>query len=328
MVERLVANEKVEGSTPFARSKSIVIKSKFITKLFQKFLDKKDIRKFKKSLFYYVIFRIVRPFLSKDIIINIFKFKILGSVKKNYTSYFLLKKCEFGDDHEIDTLTRLSKKNKIFFLDCGCNYGFYSFHVASLSNSNYVISIEASKRTSELFLKNKELNINLNNILFYNMAVSENEGKEILFNQGINDWESSVEHSDFQLNRIDNIKTCKIDSLLNSYELRDYLLVFKLDIEGHEMKAIAGALNIIEKFSPIIIIEFSKFIFQKKKNIDYINFFLNKFDYQIYDTKKKVVELKQVLLNIENLKKRYKTIGNYYLIKKSSYQEEQFKKNE
>ena len=305
-----------------------MIKSKLITNLFQKFLSEKDIRKFKKSKLYYIIFRIVRSFLSKDIIINIHKFRIFGSVKKNHTSYFLLKKCEFGDDHEIETLSRLSKKNKIFFLDCGCNYGFYSFHVASLSQNNHVISIEASKKTTEFFLKNKELNNNLKNIFFLNRAVSDNNERDILFNQSTNDWESSVEHNDYKLSKTDNIKTCTIDSLLNSYELKDYLLIFKLDIEGHEMRAIAGALDIIEKFSPIIIIEFSKFIFNKKENIDYFNFFLNKFDYQIYDTKKKVVELQEILLNIDNLKKRYKTIGNYYLIKKTSFQEELFKKNE
>jgi len=87
-------------------------------------------------------------------------------------------------------------------------------------------------------------------------------------------------------------------------------------------------LDIIKKFSPIIIIEFSKFIFNKKENIDYLNLFLKNLDYVIYDTKKNVVKTEQILLNIDNLKKRYKTIGNYYLIKKFSYQEEQFLKNE
>ena len=305
-----------------------MIKSKFITNLFQKFLSGKDIRQYKKSKLYYIIFRILRGFLTNDIIVNINRFRILGSIKKNYTSYFLLKKCEFGDDHEIETLSKLSKNNKIFFLDCGCNYGFYSFHVASLSKNNYVISIEASKKTSEFFLKNKELNYDLKNIFFLNKAVSNNDEKEISFNQGINDWESSVEHNNFQLNKIENIKTCKIDTLLNSYELKDYLLIFKIDIEGHEMKAIEGALDIIKKFSPIIIIEFSKFIFNQKENIDYLNLFLNNLDYVIYDTKKNVVKTEQILLNINNLKKRHKTIGNYYLIKKFSYQEEQFLKNE
>ena len=47
MVERLVANEKVEGSNPFARSiKNIVNNQNLATKLFQKYIDKKDIRIF------------------------------------------------------------------------------------------------------------------------------------------------------------------------------------------------------------------------------------------------------------------------------------------
>ena len=66
--------------------------------------------------------------------------------KKNKTSYFLLKKCEFGDYHELNTIKKISNKNKILFIDCGCNYGFYSFYSASLSNKNKIIAIEAKKK--------------------------------------------------------------------------------------------------------------------------------------------------------------------------------------
>ena len=137
-----------------------MIKSKFITSIFQKFLINRDIRKFKKSLIYYFLFRAIRNFLSKNIILNIYNFKVYGSTNKNKTSYFLLKKCEFGDYHELNTIKKISNKNKILFLDCGCNYGFYSLYVASLSKKNKIISVEASKKTLEEFSKN----LNLNNL--------------------------------------------------------------------------------------------------------------------------------------------------------------------
>ncbi len=110
-----------------------MIKSKLITSIFQRYLTNKDIRIFKKSLIYYFIFRVIRNFLSQNIILSIYNFKVYGSINKNKTSYFLLKNCEFGDYHELNTIKKISKKNKILFLDCGCNYGFYSLYVASLS---------------------------------------------------------------------------------------------------------------------------------------------------------------------------------------------------
>ena len=64
VVERLVANEKVEGSTPFARSIIIVIKSKYITLIFQRFLYNRDIQLLKKNFIYYLIFRIIRRLLT------------------------------------------------------------------------------------------------------------------------------------------------------------------------------------------------------------------------------------------------------------------------
>ena len=111
MVERLVANEKVEGSTPFARSIKMS-KSKILTSLFQKFLNDRDIRRFKSNFFYYLLFRLIRNFLAYDLIIKIYNFKIFGSIKKNETSYFLLKKCEFGDYEELQTIKKLSENKK------------------------------------------------------------------------------------------------------------------------------------------------------------------------------------------------------------------------
>ena len=100
----------------------------------------------------------IRKFLAKDIIVKIYNFKVFGSIKKNKTSYFLLKKCEFGDHKELETIKKFSNKNKILFIDCGCNYGFYSLFSASLSDKNLIYSIEASKKTYFEFLKNLNLN--------------------------------------------------------------------------------------------------------------------------------------------------------------------------
>ena len=99
-----------------------MIKSNVLTFLFQKLLNDRDIRTLKSNFFYYLIFRVVRNFLAYDLIIKIYNFRVFGSIRKNETSYFLLKKCEFGDTEELETIKKLSKKNKLLFLDCGSNY--------------------------------------------------------------------------------------------------------------------------------------------------------------------------------------------------------------
>ena len=294
-----------------------VIKSKFITSIFQKYVEGKDIRHFRKKISYYFIFRIFRNFLKNDIILKIYNFKVFGSIIKNKTSYFLLKKCEFGDYHELSTIKKFSNKNKLLFIDCGCNYGFYSFYTASLSEKNLILSIEASKDTSDEFIKNLNLNF-FKNINFFNNAVSNTTNENIPFFESVNDWESSQTHNNFNFVSELKVKSIKIDSLLKQYSLNDYNVIIKLDVEGNEINVIKGALEVIKKSEPLIIIEFSKYIFENKDNIDYLNNFLNEYDYSIYDTNYKKKNLEDILKMLKNLQKRYKTIGNFYLIKNSS----------
>ncbi len=305
----------------------IVIKSKYLTSIFQKYLGSKDIRTYKNNIYYYLIFRILRNFLAYDLILNIYDFKVFGSVKKNKTSYFLLKKCEFGDYHELDTIRKFSENNKILFIDCGCNYGFYSFYAASLKKDNFIISIEASKKTSEEFTKNLDLN-NYNNINFKNNAISDLDNIDIVFNESENDWESSQSHNNFKSFSTTIVKSIKIDTLLKNFEFENYTSIIKLDVEGNEINALYGGLSFIEKSSPLIIIEFSKYIFDKQDNIDHLKNFLDKYDYSIYNTKKKKINLEAILYKLNNLKKRHKTIGNFYLIKNSSNNLKLFLSNE
>tara|TARA_B100001248_G_scaffold17925_1_gene11885 strand:- start:1071 stop:1985 length:915 start_codon:yes stop_codon:yes gene_type:complete len=304
-----------------------VIKSNFFTYILQLYLRGKDIRTLKNNFLYYFLFRFVRNFLSHDLVIQIYNFKVYGSIKKNKTSYFLLKKCEFGDYHELKTIKKFSNKNKVLFIDCGCNYGFYSLYVASLSERNKIISIEASKNTLNEFNRNLSLN-NLKNIKFYNYAVSDSIDQNILFHESENDWESSQTHKNFKLRSESKVKSITIDSLLKEYLLNNHIVIIKLDIEGNEIRAIKGALEIVKKLNPLIIIEFSKYIFDNLDNIVYFKNFLIKYDYSIFDINYNKKNLEDILEMLKNLKKRHKTIGNFYLIKNYSNNLKIFLSNE
>ncbi|MDB9768672.1 FkbM family methyltransferase [Candidatus Pelagibacter ubique] len=284
-----------------------------ITQYFQNFIKNKDIRNFQNNYYYYLLFRLVRKFLNSYLEVKIFNFKILASNKKNKTSHALLKKCDFDDQSELQLINLISKKRKIFLIDCGCNYGFYSFYTASLSKQNFVIAVEASTTTAKDFEKNLKVN-KFNNIILKKLAISNIDNMTVPFNESENDWESSLTHNEFDKKKIIKIKTQKIDTILKNKKIDDYFLFIKLDIEGNELQAIEGAKNTIKKFNPIIIIELSSYILKKNKNFDYLKFFLKEFDYNIYDTKKKLVTLNNIIKLIKKLDTQHKTIGNYYLI--------------
>ena len=260
----------------------------------------------------------MRKFFNDNLIINIYNFKISASFKKNYTSHALLRKCGFDDKTELKVLKDLSKNNNIYLMDCGSNYGFYSLFVASLNFSNKIISIEASKKTSLILKKNVELN-SFKNIEILNNALSDQDGEEVIFNEGNNDWESSVNHNNFKISNQTKVLTKKIDTILSFVDLKkNQILVIKLDIEGNEFKAISGGLSTIKKFEPIIIIELSRYIFNSESSYRFFREFLDEFKYKIYDYKKQIVEIDRIFELISELDKNHDTIGNYFLVKEDS----------
>ena len=290
-------------------------RSNIITKIFQNIVKNKDIRIYKKNIFYYLFFRLIRNYLNDYIEITIQNFKVLAGYRKNQTSHALLKKCDFDDVHELNTIKKFSKNKKLFLLDCGCNYGFYSFYTASLSKKNIVIAFEASPKTAEDFNKNLYLN-NFKNVTLNNLAISDVDNNIVTFNESFNDWESSLSHNNFKEKKLTKTKTITIDTVLNKHNLEDFFLFIKLDIEGHELKAIKGSEAIIKKYDPLIIIEFSKYIFENNKDsFAFLEKFLIKFNYKIYGTNNKLTNLTEIKILLNNLNSDHKTIGNYYLIK-------------
>ena len=315
MVERLVANEKVEGSNPFARSiESIVNNQNLITKLFQKYVDKKDIRTFKGNVIYYLYYRFSRLFFNKPLKIKINNLNLYSNHQRNKTSHSLIQKCNFFDVSEINAIKKLNNYYRLFLIDCGCNFGFYSFYTASLSKENEIISIEASKNTLEEFNNNLSIN-NFSNIKVFNKAVSDQNDKKMEFNESEKDWESSLISSEFSIRQKNIVDSITIDSILENKNMDDRLLILKIDVEGADLNVLDGAKNIIKKSEPFIIIEFSKYIFKNEKfNYDYLSNFLKINDYQVYSKNGHKSSVEDILKLLKNLDKVHNTIGNYYLI--------------
>jgi FkbM family methyltransferase len=288
--------------------------------LFQHLVSKKDIRIFNGNYFYYILFRFFRYFISGEFKISIFNFYVYASASNKQTSHSLIKKCNFSDTHELATINKFNKHKNIVFFDCGSNFGFYSLYVASLSKKNKIFAFEASKKTKLQFDKNIAIN-NFNNIISNNKAISDKENKELIFNVSDHDWESSLTHSNFLSFKSENVLSATIDQEMKLHRLiSDYLLIIKIDIEGHEFNAIRGSERTIRTYSPLIIIEFSTYnLHNKQYNFSYFKKFLEDFDYKIYNVKLENVSVKDILNLLDKLQS-HKTIGNYYLVKDNSLQ--------
>jgi FkbM family methyltransferase len=296
-------------------------KPNLVSIIFQNFIKSKNIEILRGNIFYYFFYRFSRLFLNNDIEIKIDNFKVSASYDKNKTSHFLLKKCHFGDDIELSVIKKFSKIKKVLLLDCGANYGFYSLYAASISPLNRVIAFEASKQTCKEFTRNLEINRSLN-IKLENLGVSNSNNKYLKFNESEKDWESSFSHNNFVSSVSQKVRTVKIDDYLKNQKIKDYFLFLKIDVEGNEFEVIKSALNMIKKNSPIIIIEFSKYNFlEKNENYKFFNQFLKKFNYNIYSVNNKKMKPEEILKMVRTLTKRHETIGNYFLIKSGSKEE-------
>jgi FkbM family methyltransferase len=296
-----------------------VEKQNFLSKVLQKYISNKDIRDFKGNFFYYIFYRIVRKFLKGNIKVRICNFFINASTNKNNMSNGLLNKCYFGDETILLVIKKISDQKKIFLLDCGSNYGFYSFYVASLNLNNQSLAFEASPKTFNSFKANLELN-NFRNIDYKNLAISEVSGKFISFYESHNDWESSASYNNSKNNKIVRVETTAIDKELLNKNLSNFVVVIKLDVEGNEFNAIQGGLDTILKYQPLITIELSKYNLNKRTyNFDYFRKFLDDTKYKIYDDKLIPFNIETLVDRINNLDNSHQTIGNYFLFKDSSY---------
>ena len=291
----------------------------FLSKILQKYISNKDIRDFKGNFFYYIFYRIIRKFLKGNIKVRICNFFINASTSKNNMSNSLLNKCYFGDETILSAIKKISEQKKIFLLDCGSNYGFYSFYVGSLRLDNQVLAFEASPKTFNSFKVNLELN-NFRNINYKNVAISEVSGKFVSFYESDNDWESSATHNKFKNTKIVTIETTTIDQELLKKDLNSFVVVIKLDIEGNEFNAIQGGKDTILEHEPLITIELSRYNFNNQNyNFDYFRNFLNDSKYKIYDDKLVLLNIENLIDRIGSLDESHQTIGNYFLIKDFSY---------
>ena len=195
------------------------------------------------------------------------------------------------------------------FLDIGANIGMYSYHF-----KNSFQKVDAFEPLSEITHRLKPFQNE--NFKVHNVALSNKDG-ELKFNiPMINEKPipslASLEERDGEC----EVRTVKVNTLDN-YDYDDVDLI-KIDVEGHEKNVIEGAIKVIKKNKPILIVEIEQRhintdineVFDTILNLNYNGFFiqngqlksLNNFSYELNQ--------KPFLLNVDS----YEYINNFIFI--------------
>lgn len=160
------------------------------------------------------------------------------------------------------------------FVDIGSFYGFHSIFSASICGQVY--SFEP--QTLIYRLQKKSIKINkLNNIELFNLALGQRSGIQNI--SWIDYYEENTNLGDLCLSEHGRtIKITKLDDF--QFERIDLI---KIDVQGYEKFVLEGAINKIQQFKPILIVEFEEFQLNKfnytcKDLFDYIR----SLDYEIY----------------------------------------------
>ena len=130
-------------------------------------------------------------------------------------------------------------------IDIGANIGNHSLYFADYFNKVY--SFEPNPRTFKVLKINAEL---ANNIQCFEVGLSDTEMKGLMEVNPTNSGGATVINSSSDHAHTINLRT--LDSLIPDDE--DIKLI-KLDIEGHEFKALTGAKHVICRNRPVILFE-------------------------------------------------------------------------
>ena len=182
------------------------------------------------------------------------------------------------EERELSTLHELTKNfDAKYFFDIGANNGYYSIKLAELYKDIEIIAFEPNNEAYFKFKKTLDLNPKISKrVTLYNFGLSDQNSTEKMRSKVKYGYAQTGGSTIHDGKKFDDIKIYEAnfkigDQILN---IKNSNLIFKIDVEGHEINVLKGLTNIINCNNCIIQIE----IF--KENFELINKFLleNKFE--------------------------------------------------
>lgn len=171
-----------------------------------------------------------------------------------------------GTFYEIKLLNAISGLGlRGVYVDVGSNIGNHTVYFALFTKADQVVSIEIHPEIYENLLHNISLNPSAK---YYPINVGVGTENEKVSVSVINKSNVGMTHVTKDCGCLE-IK--KLDDLLDGL---GKISLIKIDIEGYELKAIKGALNVINKHKPVLIVEC-----RTETEFDEVNDFLEPISY-------------------------------------------------
>lgn len=178
------------------------------------------------------------------------------------------------DKAEINYLLNVIKKDNTVF-DIGAHKGAYTYWMRkAVGNKGNVIVFEP-QQNGFLFLKNLQQSLLMKNILIEHAAVSDKIGQSNIFilqQKNKISYEASLNQKYSENYLIEEVNTTTIDYYCNQNKIQPQFI--KIDVEGHELEVLHGAINTIQSFKPRILLECERRHTSKKKVQTCFNFLL------------------------------------------------------
>jgi len=143
-------------------------------------------------------------------------------------------------------------KHGMSVLDIGANIGYFSMLSASIvGEKGLVTSVEPNMKNVLLIELNKRSN-NFHNIQIVQAAANNKNDILVLKNEYSNGTCSSLPNSNSDLFDLETVGSLRLDDIVKSK-----IDLIKIDVEGSELLALLGSINIIKQYLPNVIMEFS-----------------------------------------------------------------------
>jgi FkbM family methyltransferase len=145
--------------------------------------------------------------------------------------------------------------------DIGANTGIYSLVAKSVNPSSKIYAFEPSRNTFSKLSRNFSIN-SFDDILKYQIALGENDGKQVFYDSPIENQTSASLSPDknknwdlFQGEIWEyEVETNRLDTFISQNDISKIDLI-KLDVEMYEPQVLEGFVKYIEIFTPVLFIE-------------------------------------------------------------------------
>lgn len=142
---------------------------------------------------------------------------------------------------------QLKDEKRVTVFDVGANIGTYSVMLSNiLKDKARIFSFEPSKKTYQKLVENTR---QLPNVTVYNFGMGNEDTRLTLFSNKDESGLASVyhrklDHLNIDMNKTEEIDIKTIDGFCAQNNIQ-HIHFLKIDVEGHEMKVLEGATNII-----------------------------------------------------------------------------------